>query len=685
MEVNLAGSVNVGGKTGGSVKAKADQKLTVSGTVAAKGTEQGGKVELAGADVDLAGKVNVSGTPGGSVTVQADQSLSVGGTITATGFSGTAGIIGLTGTNIGISGGITANGATGGIVNATSALSLTITGAISATGLVATGGAINVTSAEVKLVGAKLDASGATGGGKIQIGGGYQGTGSLAHALKVVIDPTTSIRADALGKGDGGTVIVWSDKFTSFAGQISARGGAQGGNGGFVEVSGKEKLAYTGFTDLRSAKGKTGTLLLDPNDYVIAAAGGDITGADLSTALDTANVTILSSSGGGGVNGDILVNDAVSWTSGNLLTMTAFRDIAVNANISGGALTLNAGGNITVAPGQTINRTATGTGNFLFNAGGDIIVNAGASIAQTINLGANDKLNIVFNADSDANGTGRINLDGTSGNLVALTTNGGNITLGGQDTTLSGAVTGVATGNATNAEGVRLSFASLDAGDGSIAIFGQGGTSAGGTNHGVFVTDSTVSANGGITITGTGGSGGNFNTGVDITSNSLVTTAGAGAIVITGTGGTTAGTSNAGINVDLGASITSGLGGGTITLNGTGGAGTSQEYGVFITDSGTSISGQWRCFHRRRGRRYGWLCQPWRRDFGRVGLHLLGKSFGHRDDGRRHVQQSRCVSERRRDQLQPGHHHCCGNGFERRERRWQSRHPDSARHDDFRG
>jgi hypothetical protein len=41
-------------------------------------------------------------------------------------------------------------------------------------------------------------------------------------------------------------VIVSSDEATSFSGSISARGGSQGGDGGFVETSGKGTLAFDG-------------------------------------------------------------------------------------------------------------------------------------------------------------------------------------------------------------------------------------------------------------------------------------------------------------------------------------------------------------------------------------------------------------------------------------------------------
>jgi len=44
---------------------------------------------------------------------------------------------------------------------------------------------------------------------------------------------------DVVTDGDGGKVIVWADDWTKYFGSISARGGAQTGDGGLVEVSGK--------------------------------------------------------------------------------------------------------------------------------------------------------------------------------------------------------------------------------------------------------------------------------------------------------------------------------------------------------------------------------------------------------------------------------------------------------------
>ncbi|MGZ8197538.1 MAG: two-partner secretion domain-containing protein, partial [Burkholderiales bacterium] len=112
---------------------------------------------------------------------------------------------------------------------------------------------------------ATLSASGPAGGGTVLIGGDFQGANpAVSNAKGVFVGSATRIAADATEQGDGGKVILWSDEATKFHGQVSARGGPNGGDGGFVEISGKASLAFRGKVDARAPKGTAGTLLLDP-------------------------------------------------------------------------------------------------------------------------------------------------------------------------------------------------------------------------------------------------------------------------------------------------------------------------------------------------------------------------------------------------------------------------------------
>ena len=130
---------------------------------------------------------------------------------------------------------------------------------------------------------------------------------------------------------------------------LAGEGRGEGANGGFVETSAAHvRIAPDTHVTTAAAPGtggKTGTWLIDPNDYFIAASGGDITGAQLGANLNSNNITILSSQGANAGNGDISVNDAVSWTSANTLTLSAYRSIGVSQNLSS-----SGGGSVVLRP-----------------------------------------------------------------------------------------------------------------------------------------------------------------------------------------------------------------------------------------------------------------------------------------------------------------------------------------------
>ncbi len=101
-------------------------------------------------------------------------------------------------------------------------------------------GRVLATGHQVGLFDAHILASGGAGGGQVLIGGGYQGRDpAVPHAQAVYMSAGVSIEANAREQGDGGQVVLWSDGSTRALGQVSARGGTQGGDGGLIETSGQ--------------------------------------------------------------------------------------------------------------------------------------------------------------------------------------------------------------------------------------------------------------------------------------------------------------------------------------------------------------------------------------------------------------------------------------------------------------
>jgi filamentous hemagglutinin family protein len=296
---------------------------------------------------------------------------------------------------------------------------VTVSGKVSAKSASGKGGRITVTGQQVALKGAEVDASGATGGGTVKIGGDWQGTGTTQRAETTSIDAASIIRADATQSGNGGTVVVWSDNLTTFAGLISAQG-AGTGTGGEAEVSGKAVLSYTGHTDL-GGPGGFGNLLLDPYNITISSGtasnstGTTATGDDsvisvstLVSALASANVTITTGASGsaGSQAGTITVADAVTWTSGSTLTLSAYGDIIVNANLTGGT-----GSSIVLRA----DNSGTGAGTVTFGSG--VTATASGGVSLYYNPAGNDNSSV--NVDAYASPTAFSSYAGTSTTITA--------------------------------------------------------------------------------------------------------------------------------------------------------------------------------------------------------------------------------------------------------------------------
>jgi filamentous hemagglutinin family protein len=293
----------------------------------------------------------------------------------------------------------------------------------SATGI-GQGGEIDVLGDRVGLLdGAGVNASGRAGGGTVLIGGDYHGgNAAIQNAKRTYVGSGAQIKADATDSGDGGKVIVWSDEATRAYGSISARGGEQGGNGGFVETSG-HYLDSTGVrVDARAPRGATGTWLLDPTDIVVAASGTasltdvklfanpnvDVSGG--SSTIDPATINGATANVVLQATNDITFSDPVSVAAAGIgLTARAGNNIHVNAAIAtnGGAITLSA---------NDAGGPATGTGMLALN---DVVSSAGAAVnlsGDSIELGGG-----VYSGGGaiTVNASGSIDMDG-GGNLSTL-------------------------------------------------------------------------------------------------------------------------------------------------------------------------------------------------------------------------------------------------------------------------
>ena len=149
-------------------------------------------------------------------------------------------------------------------------------GTVTATSETGQGGHIEILGDRVGLFGeTTVDASGASGGGQVLVGGDYQGGGDTRTATTTQVGDTASIHADASKSGDGGKVIVWADDFTLFYGEATAHAGFMLGDGGFIEISGKQNLGFNGIADASAPQGRNGSVLFDPLSIIVENGGTD--------------------------------------------------------------------------------------------------------------------------------------------------------------------------------------------------------------------------------------------------------------------------------------------------------------------------------------------------------------------------------------------------------------------------
>jgi filamentous hemagglutinin family protein len=440
------------------------------------------------------------------------------------------------------------------------------------------GGTVTITGERVGLFDAVIDASGDAGGGTVRIGGDRLGEGPLPNSQAVYMSPLSRIYADAVRNGHGGTIIMFASDTARIFGELFARGGLEGGDGGFIETSGRRVLEIfkTPVAVARHASGRGGTWLIDPHEITIVAGGGNTNisgtnpfvstadgaslGVDLLTGAMTGGVTVIITSSAGPGNGNITFTVPI-----DLSLTTGTNTLQVNAG-AGGSIIFQAGSGVTngsATESLVLQLNTSGGGGIqiladltLGSAGG--LVTSGAS---GITLGANISAGgtITFNAPVDVGGATR--------------------TISGDAITINGVSSGAGGGLSITNAGLLTLNGTINLGSGGFSQSGGGGTAL---NTNLTVTNGNISFADPIAL-GTG--------------NRTLTTVTGGAITLNGTTSGAAGgltinnfglfTSNATINV--GTSGFSQVGGGSTNLNADINAGTGFVFFTTPVQLGNSV------------------------------------------------------------------------------------------------
>ncbi len=451
----IAQSVNIGGLVRARGASMQDGRIILSGDSAIIidqdaeiDANNGGDINITGKIISVGGTLSAAGTnAGGTITLTASNLTSLSGTIDASATIGDGGTISVQAGRITESAASELNasgGTSGGTISVTADTNLMSSGSYDASASNGDGGLIDVTATDLRALSGGYDASGTNAGGRVRIGGAFQGgkeldftqsyidsfvtrwpdTPALPNASKTFLNNGTHINVSS-ANGAGGTAIIWSDVETTFLGSLSANGNGDN-NGGSAEISSAATLRYASLAGIDVGDG---TLLLDPKNITIGSSAevqswsyqGAI-GRWYEPSIDTG--TLDTNDGFG--SAIAMSND------GTLLAVGAMGDDAADGNTSGaGAVYLysftddNFGGG---ALSGIIGKGYSGTGNtnmsaleardafgssLAMNSSGDMLVVGASGDDGNSNAGTDTGALYLFSfSDSSFSGG---SLDGTIG------------------------------------------------------------------------------------------------------------------------------------------------------------------------------------------------------------------------------------------------------------------------------
>ena len=278
------------------------QVISLSGIVTANTVDnKDGMITIGGGTVNIQSNADITANANtgnaGKVHINS-QSLNISGKVSATANKGKGGVI-----NVELQQGASLNASSSFDVSGKQAGKILFIGGLSAKNKAyrvlgsgnfianstdGQGGYIDITSHKglVGLFSGKLSAKGTTRGGRIRIGGAFQGgaynpktsklskkaqdlfvkrwtdTSKLLSSGKTSLGTSVHIDVSA-STGKGGTAILWADHTTNNYAKITATGTTGGGS---VEISGKKQIDSFG---LGRIKAGNGVILLDPKNVVI--------------------------------------------------------------------------------------------------------------------------------------------------------------------------------------------------------------------------------------------------------------------------------------------------------------------------------------------------------------------------------------------------------------------------------
>lgn len=383
----------------------------------------------------------------GSFTLGAGSDVVNTGAISTSNETGDAGQIVVLGNNVTNSGDIHADAVTGTAGNielqSTDTTSLEKNAQVTAkTSTQGVGGDVKVLGNKVGLFdNAEVNASGANGGGQVLVGGDQTGSNiKIRNADFIYLGENTNVKTDGLLNGDGGKLITFASNTARIYGNLSARGGSECGNGGFIETSGLKGFEISKAPDVGASQGYAGSWLIDPYDIEITNPNPNQTKLDqhnnknittTETGNDPKNTAYASNNNSAEL--DVFILEAALERNATVVIRTA--DPVGDSDAQAGNITFSSPLNYDFTGQNNSNHFAT----LRLEASNDIIMKSNIVRANQNENKLNVELiaggNVSFSAGAKIETQGGIfkasgvNFTTADSTTPAISTNGGNVSL----------------------------------------------------------------------------------------------------------------------------------------------------------------------------------------------------------------------------------------------------------------